>query len=130
MRRYLPKAASPCQRAGYAEAKGKAALRKRLGAVVLFFSCMPLGIGLAGELPQAGKIIAEERCARCHAIGPADESRLPEAPAFRELHQRYPVEHLAEALAEGIEVGHKAMPEFVLDPNEIDALLAYLKTLE
>lgn len=105
-------------------------MRKRLGAVVLFFSCMPLGIGLAGELPQAGKIIAEERCARCHAIGPADESRLPEAPAFRELHQRYPVEHLAEALAEGIEVGHKAMPEFVLDPNEIDALLAYLKTLE
>ena len=53
-----------------------------------------------------------------------------EAPPFRTLHQRYPVETLGEALAEGIETGHPAMPEFTLDPDRIHDLLSYLKTLE
>jgi mono/diheme cytochrome c family protein len=49
------------------------------------------------------------------------------------LHERYNVENLAEALAEGIVVGHtgrRQMPQFVLSPAEIDDLIAYLKSLE
>ena len=51
------------------------------------------------------------------------------APPFRVLPQRYPVDHLAEALAEGIVVGHPLMPEFTFDPPEIDALLTYIESL-
>jgi mono/diheme cytochrome c family protein len=58
------------------------------------------------------------------------ESRLPAAPAFRDLHRRYPVEQLAEAFAEGISTGHAAMPEFQFTPAQINDLIAYLKTLE
>ncbi len=44
--------------------------------------------------------------------------------------KRYPVDDLQEALAEGIMVGHDAeMPQFELDPEEIDDLLAYLDGL-
>lgn len=78
---------------------------------------------------QRGKVYARAHCARCHAIGPAGRSPFRPAPPFRTLHQRYPVEWLAEALAEGISTGHPAMPEFVLDPDQIDDLLSYLKTL-
>ena len=39
------------------------------------------------------------------------------APPFRLLPQRYPVEHLAEALAEGIVTGHPAMPQFKFHPG-------------
>jgi mono/diheme cytochrome c family protein len=46
------------------------------------------------------------------------------------LHQRYPIENLGEALAEGIFTGHAAMPAFELNPNQIHDLLSYLKTLE
>jgi mono/diheme cytochrome c family protein len=46
------------------------------------------------------------------------------------LHKRYPVEDLAESLAEGIVTGHPTMPEFRLDPAQISDVLAYLKTLE
>jgi cytochrome c len=42
------------------------------------------------------------------------------------LHQRHPVENLAE----GIVTGHPSMPEFRLNPDQIANLLAYLKTLE
>src|SRR6478609_8967766 len=77
---------------------------------------------------ERGRVFAETNCARCHAIGTTDESPLAKAPPFRTLHKRYPVETLAEALAEGIRVAHP-MPEFRLEPNEIDDLIAYLKSL-
>jgi hypothetical protein len=51
------------------------------------------------------------------------------APPFRVLPERYPVEQLAEALAEGIVTGHPMMPEFTFDPREINALLSYLQSL-
>jgi mono/diheme cytochrome c family protein len=75
-------------------------------------------------------MFVEENCAACHAIGGDDESTLAEAPAFRTLHQRYPVEFLAEALAEGIVTAHLAMPVFQLEPDQIDDVIAYLKSLE
>lgn len=80
--------------------------------------------------PEAGRAFAETSCARCHAIGATGSSALAAAPAFRDLHRRYPVEQLAEALAEGIGTGHNAMPEFQLAPAHIADFLAYLKTLQ
>ncbi len=40
------------------------------------------------------------------------------------------IETLAEALAEGISTGHPSMPEFRLEPDQINDLLSYLKSLE
>lgn len=80
-----------------------------------------------------GRVMAEENCSSCHAVGLTGESPYAPAPPFRTLHDKYDVEGLAEAFAEGILVGHKGekqMPEFVMTPDQIDDLLAYLKTLE
>lgn len=79
--------------------------------------------------PAAGRAFAEANCARCHAVGATGASPLAAAPAFRDLHRRYPVEQLAESLAEGIETGHRGMPEFRLEPPQIADFLAYLRTL-
>ncbi len=69
-------------------------------------------------------------CAHCHAIDKVSASPLRVAPPLRTLHERYPVESLAEALAEGIRTGHPTMAEYQLDPGQIGDLIAYLKTLE
>ena len=61
---------------------------------------------------------------------PRFESPLKAAPPFRTLHTRYPIETLAESLAEGISTGHPAMPEVELSPDQIHDLLTFLKTLE
>ena len=84
----------------------------------------------ASPQQQRGKTFAINNCAKCHAIDKVSPSPLKIAPPFRTLHTRYPVESLAEALAEGIQTGHPTMPEFQLDPDQIGDLLAYLKTLE
>ena len=79
---------------------------------------------------QRGKAFARANCARCHAIDRASNSPLKIAPPLRTLHQRYPIESLGEALAEGINTGHADMPAFELSPDQIHDLLSYLKTLE
>jgi cytochrome c len=84
----------------------------------------------ASPAEQRGKAYALTNCARCHSIDRVTQSPLKIAPPFRTLHNRYPVETLAEALAEGIQTGHPTMPEFRLDPDQIHDLLSYLKTLE
>jgi cytochrome c len=84
----------------------------------------------ASPAEQRGKTFALNNCARCHSIDRVTESPLRLAPPFRTLHNRYPIDSLAEALAEGIYTGHPAMPAFELDPDQIHDLLSYLKSLE
>src|SRR6476661_854722 len=76
---------------------------------------------------QRGLVFARTHCSQCHSIGQFGDSPLAEAPPFRTLQTRYPVEDLAEAFAEGITTGHPSMPEFQLDPAQINDLIAYLK---
>jgi cytochrome c len=79
---------------------------------------------------QRGRTFAQANCAMCHAVGRTGDSPLKIAPPFRTLHERYPVENLAESLAEGIVTGHPTMPQFQLDSDQIGDLIAYLKALE
>lgn len=80
--------------------------------------------------PAAGLQLAESHCSSCHAIGVNGESRHPMAPPFRTLSRDYPVNALEEALAEGILVGHPDMPEFHLEPQQIDDLTSYLRSIQ
>ncbi len=77
-----------------------------------------------------GKELLERDCARCHAVGETGTSPHKQAPAFRTLGKRYPVESLEEALAEGIVSGHPDMPEFSYDPDDVGAIIAYLKSIQ
>jgi mono/diheme cytochrome c family protein len=79
---------------------------------------------------QRGRVFVQLHCATCHAVGRFGDSPLTIAPPFRELHKRYPVGDLAEALAEGIVTGHPTMPQFQLDGAQIGDVIAYLQTLE
>jgi len=80
--------------------------------------------------PEQGKRLALTHCARCHSIDKVSQSPLKIAPPFRTLHERYPVDTLQEALAEGIVTGHPSMPEFRFDAAQVGDFIAYLKTLE
>jgi len=77
-----------------------------------------------------GRRLAEIHCSACHAIAAAGESDHAEAPPFRTLSRDYPVTALEEAFAEGILVGHPDMPEFRLEPPQIDALIAYIQSVQ
>lgn len=78
---------------------------------------------------ERGVVIARTYCSRCHSIDKVSPSTLSIAPPFRDLKKRYPVESLAEALAEGIVTGHPTMPEYRFDADQVGDLIAFLKTL-
>jgi cytochrome c len=99
-----------------------------LAALLAVAGLVPVAAASSVRL-ERGRAIAADKCGRCHAIGAEGKSPIALAPPFRELHKRYPVDHLAEALAEGIVTGHPMMPQFVFDPPEIDALLSYIESL-
>lgn len=97
--------------------------------------CITLALGSSAVLAQSGRVqrgftFAQTNCSQCHAIGRFGDSPLPEAPPFRTLHTLYPIEDLAEAFAEGITTGHPSMPQFELDPAQINDLLAYMKSIQ
>ena len=94
--------------------------------------CAPASALAQGLSPveQRGQTFVSTHCAMCHSIAKIGASPLREAPPFRILHTRYPIESLQEALAEGIMTGHPAMPQFRLDPGQIQDVLSYLKSLE
>ena len=96
--------------------------------VLMLLSLTPAAAASPDE--QRGQTFALNNCARCHSVDKVTPSPLKIAPPFRTLHKRYPIETIAEALAEGIQTGHPTMPEFQLDPDQIHDLLAYMKTLE
>jgi cytochrome c len=77
-----------------------------------------------------GHELLRENCARCHAIDVSGSSPLAKAPPFREVVKRYDPAQLEEALAEGIVTGHNEMPEFEFEPEEINAIVAYLASLK
>lgn len=76
-----------------------------------------------------GRRLIEENCSSCHAVTSTDKSSHPDAPPFRTLSRRYPIEDLAEALAEGISTGHPDMPEFVATPAQVGAITAYIRSI-
>lgn len=79
---------------------------------------------------RLGQSLVSAYCASCHAIGREGESPHEEAPPFRELHERYDVGDLSEALVEGLVSGHPDMPEFEFQPEQAEAIVQYLKSLE
>lgn len=96
-----------------------------IGAFSLFGSA-----ALADEQIEFGRKILETNCSGCHAIGMTDQSTHKDAPAFRTLSKRYPIDALAEAFAEGIYAGHPDMPEFEASPEQIDAILSYMSSIQ
>jgi cytochrome c len=110
--------------------------RLRLNPIVLCKILVLLCAILLGGAPshasnsEQGKRLALTHCGRCHALDKVSPSPFRPAPPFRDLHKRYPVDSLQEALGEGLVTGHPAMPEFRFDSDQVGDFIAFLKTLE
>ena len=98
-------------------------------AALLVASAIPVNAA-EKTLIDKGEVLVKENCSRCHAIGKEGDSPHKEAPPFRTLSKRYPIEDLAESLAEGIVSGHPDMPIFVFSPHDVEAIIEYLQSLQ
>ena len=77
-----------------------------------------------------GRLLVEENCSSCHAVGDNDASPAPEAPPFRRLSEGYRVSTLEEALTKGMSTGHPPMPEFQFAPEDVKSIVTYLQSVQ
>ena len=97
---------------------------------ILLLSCLAVPAEAQDDADiLAGKALVEANCAPCHGIGVADGSPHPDAPELRTLHEKYPLEDLEEAFAEGVWTGHPDMPEFQTSPRQITEIIAYIASI-
>jgi mono/diheme cytochrome c family protein len=103
-------------------------MRVFMTALIVMVSC---GAALADDaaIIAYGRGLVTENCSGCHGVGVSDNSTHPQAPEFRTLSQRYPLDALEEAFVEGIDTGHPDMPKFLATPEQITAILTYIATL-
>ena len=99
----------------------------RLAAAVILTA---FGSAASAQDVKRGETLLARDCGRCHATSRAGESPRKDAPAFRTLAKRYPIESLEEALGEGIMSGHPDMPEFKFDADEVGAIIDYLNSIQ
>ena len=101
-----------------------------IAAFLLLLLGAPLAWAVEKDLTAKGEVLVRENCSRCHAIGTEGDSPHRDAPPFRTLSSKYPVEDLAESLAEGIVSGHPDMPIFVFSPHDVEAIIEYLQSIQ
>ncbi|GIL01180.1 MAG: hypothetical protein BroJett030_10790 [Alphaproteobacteria bacterium] len=77
-----------------------------------------------------GRVLVELNCSPCHAIDASGDSPHADAPPFRVLGERYPIDALEEAFVEGIVTGHPDMPEFTATPEQIADIIAYIESIQ
>jgi mono/diheme cytochrome c family protein len=84
----------------------------------------------AADDAKRGETLITRDCGHCHAVGRTGTSLAKDAPPFRSLGKRYPIDSLEEALGEGILSGHPDMPEFKYDVRDVGGIIAYLKSIQ
>lgn len=104
---------------------------RRLAAV----SGLVLASAAAEAAPSAqdlkrGEDLLITYCGSCHAVGRTGASRRADAPPFRVLGQRYPIDSLEESLGEGMMSGHPDMPEVSFEGDDVGAIVDYLKSIQ
>lgn len=99
--------------------------RTLVAATLVSFTALPAAGQPAGDA-AAGRRLAERWCASCHAVAPGRASDT--APAFATM-ARDP-KRTEAYLRAWLQRPHPRMPDFNLGRDEIDDLLAYLRTLK
>lgn len=109
-----------------------------LAAALVILTLLALGAcasNAASSVPDQDALIADGRdiavaeCSSCHAVGLDGASPRADAPPFRTVLSNYRADVLEEELIAGIQVTHP-MPEFQLNPQGTDALIAYIRSIQ
>ena len=79
---------------------------------------------------QEGGRLAKTLCASCHTLGPSGASPNPLAAPLRLLAQKYPAGDLGAVFTDAFAARHPVMPSFRLTAPQMQALLAYLRTIQ
>ena len=78
--------------------------------------------------PKAGLAYAERVCAECHEVQAGDSfSPNPTSPTFQEIADTPGM--TARALGVFLTTSHPTMPDIIIEPGDMDNVIAYIMSL-
>ena len=78
--------------------------------------------------PVAGAAYAKQYCSKCHAIDRTGTSPEPAAPPFKDVANTKGM--TATALTVWLTTSHPTMPNIVIEPNDMDNVVAFILSLK
>ena len=79
---------------------------------------------------ERGLALVRHNCGACHAVESKGNSTHPDAPPFRDLLQRYPIDALEESFIDSIYSQHPDMPVFTVTQDQLDVILYYIAVIQ
>ena len=103
--------------------------RKILPLVVGLLALVSLASAAQAQDPiRRGRVLLQEFCTPCHAIGRTGVSRS--APPFHTLGRNFDLDQFPRLLERGISSTHPGMPEFKFSEDDAHAAAAYLRSIQ
>jgi mono/diheme cytochrome c family protein len=84
----------------------------------------------AGTVKAAsrGEVLAQQWCSQCHGVRPNEASANPKAPSFSAIASESSATEYS--LRVFLKTPHPTMPNFKLQPDDIDELVSYVLSLK
>ena len=105
-------------------------MQKQFQRAIVVLLALWVGPVWAETPQQRGEVLARGLCSPCHAIGKTGKSKLPAAPAFRNLDKQTNLSKLSRRIQEGLLTGHEDMPLFRSGRDDADAMVAYIRSVQ
>jgi mono/diheme cytochrome c family protein len=83
--------------------------------------------GTAVAAPSRGEVLSQQWCSQCHAVEPGQQSPNPKAPAFSAIAAEPSATEYS--LHVFLQTTHATMPNFKIDPNDVDDIVGYIRSL-
>src|SRR5476649_1942849 len=96
-------------------------------SMVLVLASALLAFPASAQETSAGGRLAVRWCMGCHIVEASQTKATDNAPSFRDIAARPGT--TAESLDRYLSTGHTLMPDFSLDTQERNALVAYILSL-
>ncbi|CAN1721235.1 Subtilisin-like protease SBT4.7 [Hyphomicrobium sp. 1Nfss2.1] len=103
-------------------------MQRVVGLLALCLSVLVIPAG-AVELgnKEEGHAYAQKFCTECHAIEKDESMLFSEVPSFQEVADSEGMS--PRALSVWLRTSHPNMPDFIIPPDDIDNLVAYIMSL-
>jgi mono/diheme cytochrome c family protein len=103
-------------------------MRRILFASSTFIAAAFPAIAADADDMRHGRELAQQICADCHAVRPAEvQSPNRNAPSFEDIAGVSGISPIALKVA--LRSSHREMPNLILNDNELDRIIAYILSL-
>jgi cytochrome c len=92
------------------------------------FLAASAGVGNAGADAARGMALAGQWCAQCHGVRPDQASSVQAATSFSEIAAKAATTEMS--LRVFLRTSHPTMPNFILEPDDLDDLVGYILSLK